>query len=292
MIAIRIAILTLLTLMLVPNVFAVETVKIIKGHSAKDERQDYPQALLEAALDKTVDEYGAYEIDASYGPWTRKEGLKNTVEGVVDIYFAPANPEWERLTMPIYFPIRKGLLNYRLLMVNKNDLHSFESIETFKDLQRFKVGLRKQWTTTYIMKALGFNVVEAETYDQVFVMLNDSETEFVPRGIDEYAAEIEAYQKDLSNLVIEPRLAMYLPMPVYFYVSPKKYGLSIRVEKGLNAMVADGSFDALFMKYFGKSIKQAKLEDRHIIWLSNPFLTKEAPLSRKELWYTPKLKGK
>jgi len=286
---IRIGILTLLTMLLASNVFAVETVKIIRGQSTKDARVNYKQAILKAALDHTIEEYGPYEIDANYGPFRRRIGLEKMIEGVVDVYYAPANPEWERFTHPIYIPIRKGLLNYRLLMVNKTDLHSFKSVESYKDLKRFKVGLREQWTTTQIMKALDFTVVAGTTYDDIFTMLNEGKSEFIPRGVNEVFGEIEAYGKDLSNLTIEPRLALYLPMPVYIYVSPKRHGLAVRIEKGLNMMIADGSFETLFMKYYGESIKRAKLSDRHIIRLSNPFLTKETPLSRKELWYTPKL---
>ena len=38
-----------------------------------------------------------------------------------------------------------GLLNYRLLVVNKADLNKFEKIDTLEDLNTFSAGLLKNW---------------------------------------------------------------------------------------------------------------------------------------------------
>jgi hypothetical protein len=52
-------------------------------------------------------------------------------------------------------------------------------------------------------------------------------------------------------------------------------------------MVADGSFDALFARYFGKLLADLHLRQRVVIELENPFLPAWVPVKRKELWFNP-----
>jgi hypothetical protein len=52
-------------------------------------------------------------------------------------------------------------------------------------------------------------------------------------------------------------------------------------------MVADGSFDALFARHFGKLLANLNLRQRVVIELENPSLPAWVPLKRKELWFDP-----
>ncbi|UUZ49017.1 hypothetical protein LP420_00160 [Massilia sp. B-10] len=49
-------------------------------------------------------------------------------------------------------------------------------------------------------------------------------------------------------------------------------------------MIADGSFEKLFQKFFGEQIRRAALKDRRVIDLVNP-AAPALPLERKELWF-------
>jgi hypothetical protein len=55
---------------------------------------------------------------------------------ILNVYIAVTNPGWEKETIAIKLPIRKGLLNYRLLLVHKDDLPLFEKIKTLKELTK------------------------------------------------------------------------------------------------------------------------------------------------------------
>jgi hypothetical protein len=49
-------------------------------------------------------------------------------------------------------------------------------------------------------------------------------------------------------VVIEPSLAIYLPMPTYVYVSPAKPRLAQRLEKGLKIMLKNGELHQILRK--------------------------------------------
>jgi hypothetical protein len=52
-------------------------------------------------------------------------------------------------------------------------------------------------------------------------------------------------------------------------------------------MRANGSFDALFDRNFGKLLAGLHLRQRVVIELENPFLPAWVPVKRKELWFDP-----
>lgn len=64
-------------------------------------------------------------------------------------------------------------------------------------------------------------------------------------------------------------------------------GLATDIEHGLEAMIADSSFDALFQPHHGATLEKARLQQRRVITLENPHLPPRTPLQRKELWYRP-----
>ena len=89
------------------------------------------------------------------------------------------------------------------------------------------------------------------------------------------------------NLSIEKNLAINYPWPYYLFFNKNDFILAKRIEKGLQEMLIDGSFEAIFLKYNAASIKQSNLKNRRIIKLKNPLLPKETPLHIESLWFDP-----
>ena len=85
-------------------------------------------------------------------------------------------------------------------------------------------------------------------------------------------------------MVIEPTLAIYLPIPTYFFVSPATPELADRIERGMNEIVLDGTFDIEFYKEFGEFIRLAKLKQRNTLRVENPDLSEETPLGNNAYW--------
>ena len=192
--------------------------------------------------------------------------------------------EWEQKTIPIRIPLRRGILNYRLLMVHKSNLEKFIDVDSDLKLKKFKVSLRRNWATWGIMREMQFEVVSVFGYEAVFGMLAKQRFDFVPRGRHEIYDELRIRKDEFPALRVEPNVALYIPAPFYIFVSPKNPRLAKRLEVGLNKLVDNGFLPALFDEYYADFLRQSNMADRKIIRLGNPFLPEQTPLDDKRLW--------
>jgi len=204
---------------------------------------------------------------------------------IINIFIAPASEIWEENAIPIKVPIRQGLLSYLLLLVNKKDLHKFKQVKTFDDLKKFRVGLQTDWITTKIFKELGMNVVTAHNFESLFLMLNKQRSDYIPRAIYEIYDEFTNRKTKLNNVVIEPTLALYLPMVSYVYVSTNEPNIAKRVKSGLHKLAATGELKKIFNKYYEEDIKKANIQNRRLIKIKNPYFNDKSILSDKDLFY-------
>jgi ABC-type amino acid transport substrate-binding protein len=257
-------------------------------HSDKDVRHIYPNVLLTEALQKTVAEYGPYTIEESIVGMQRDRALQELLAGNnINVMVAVTRDEWEKSTIPVRIPVLKGLLGYRLLLIKQENQYIFDKVEDVDGLKKLSAGLRQQWSTTEAMKGLGFRIVEGSSYEGLFWMLSRKRFDYFPRGVNEIFTELETHKAEFPDLAIEKGLALYLPSPSYFFVSPTTPRLAERIEKGLLLMIKDGTFDSIFNRFQGENIEKAGLEKRRVLWVDNPLLPAETPFDRKDFWYTP-----
>ena len=74
---------------------------------------------------------------------------------------------------------------------------------------------------------------------------------------------------------------------MYFFTSQKRPELAEDIRLGLEASIADGSFETLFQRHHGATLRRARLDQRQVIELNNPDLPSETPVDRAELWFRP-----
>ena len=259
-----------------------------KGQSALDTRNSYKEEVLRLALAHTVDDYGAYKITTDAPRMNALQARKQLSTGkLLNVFIALTNEDWEKEAITIKIPVRKGLLNYRLLLVHKDDLPLFDKIKTIDELKALTAGLLFGWSTTTMMKEQGFRIKKGNNYDGIFKMLDMHRFNFLPRGLNEIFDELSQRKDILKNVVIEPHLALYIDAPSYIFVSPKHPRIAKRLEEGFERMIKDGSFDALFHKYFDQDIRKADLNNRLILKIENTYLSTDTPTDRPELWFTP-----
>lgn len=267
---------------------AMQEIRFETGQSANDVRMGYKLEILRVAMEKTVAAYGPYAISTDAPALNTLRARQALQRGeIINVYIALTDEEWERKTIPIRIPIRRGILDFRILLVHKDDLPLYKDIRTVEDLKRLKAGLLHSWTTTKLMEQTGFKIVKAASYEGLFTMLNSHRYNYLPRGINEIYAEFDQYKERLKNIAIEPELLLILPTPAYVFVSPKYPELANRLQQGLEAMVQDGTLKAIFDAYFAESIEKANLYNRRVMRLINPSLPKDTPLDRPELWFDP-----
>lgn len=264
---------------------AEDIVKISVGKSSQDTRAIYTDAILRQALELSADKFGPYQIEKRSSTGTPIRTMQEVRRGsIINMAMAYTTREWESETIPIRIPIRLGALNYRLLLIDKENQHLFDDITTVDELRALKAGLRNGWATGEVLKAKGFNVVEGISYDGLFEMLDKGRFDYIPRGFHEVYDEMYARQVKLPNLTVENHLVLFIPAPYYIFVSPKEPRLAERLEYGLERMVEQDAIRTTFMKFYSHSFKISDLGNRTLINIGNPELSDETPFDRPELW--------
>ncbi len=267
------------------NSHALDIVHVNKRHSVQDTRTVYPHAVLHKALDVSSERYGPFKVTVNEFVLPNNRTIDLLEHGeILNVVMVVTSTEWESRTIPIRIPLRMGALAYRVLVVNEHSLAKFEQVTDLQSLKALTVGLHRNWVTWNIMTDLGFDVGSGYSYESLFGMLSKRRFDYLPRGVHEVYDELKIRHKRYPGIVIEPKLALYIPSPFYMFVSPKHPRIAERLTFGLEKMVKDGTLKSMFLAHYGDTYKQANLKNRTIIDIGNPLLPKETPLDREELW--------
>lgn len=255
--------------------------------SVHDRRFDDLIEILRTALEKTRSEFGPYELRPSSYSMPESRYL-NALASALDlsIIWSSTSQQMESSLRPVRIPLRRGLLGYRIALIEKGQQGRIDQIQSAEDLKKFNIGQGLGWGDVQIYQAAGITVTTAK-YPNLFAMTANKRFDLFPRGISEVFKEYELNKAANPGLAIEKNLLLYYPWPYYFFFNKEDEVLAYRVEVGLRKMLKDGSFLAIFHKYNADAIKRANLQGRRIIRLPNPLLPKETPLSDNSLWFDP-----
>ena len=247
--------------------------------------------LLSVALKRTVPEYGSYRLVPSKLEMNEERSLAELKEGaLVDVIWSSTSAEKETTFIPVRICLRKGMLGYRVALIESSNQALIDKVKTIDDLRSLTVGQGLGWGDVDVYRANGIPVLTA-SYESLFAMVAHDRFYLYPRGINEVFAEHAAKKSSLPDLGIEKRLLLYYQWPYYFFVNKNNRELATRIDLGLRRMVKDGSFDAIFWKYNGNAILKANLSQRRVIRLDNPLLPEGTPLDTP-YWLSPdKLQG-
>jgi len=266
-----------------------------RPESEHDSRYLYDWEVLRTALEKTRGKFGPYELrQASQFMSPARVSAEAAGAGSINVFVRATSTQLEQQFRPVRIPVDRGLIGYRLLLVRHEDLPRFAEVKSLDQLRRFSIGQGKGWVDVGILEAGGFKVVEGNNYDGLFSMLEVKRFDALSRSVDEALSEYDQLHQRFG-FEVEPGIALYYPLARYFFTRRDAEGeiLANRIEAGLEAMVQDGSLQALFMTYKGPLIKRSALARRRLFRIPNPDLPPQTPLARSELWYRPQeLAGK
>jgi len=261
---------------------AESTIYYPRPESASDPRAAYPMQLLEMAISKS----GAqYRLQPSKYAMQQGRAIREIEmgSGLVHVVWSMTSREREQQTLPIRIPLDKGLLGWRLSLLMQLNAEQFKNIKSSADLRRFDAGQGHDWPDKQIPEANGLPVIASTTYDGLFRMLEIERIQYFPRSVLEIWGELELRAR--QGLQVDSYIALHYPAALYFFVGKNNPQLAADITRGLEAAIADGSFDLLFHQYHDESIHRAGLDKRMVIELNNPLLPAETPLWRRELWF-------
>lgn len=259
---------------------------VIRVNDSSDPNGPYAVKMIQLAL-KHIDK--KYKLVVTKEPYSQVKIMEEVTNGNLDLYWNSSNAEKESRFTPVRICLYKGLLGNRIFIINKNNQSKFDNIKTLEDLKTITIGQGKTWADTKILESNGLTVVKANKYESLFLMVDGGRFDAFSRGVHEPFGELDSHA-NLKDLTVEKHLMLVYRMPFYLFAAKDNKALAKDLEAGLNAAIADGSFDQVF---FGDPAVQdvmakADMKNRRSFFLDNPTLSKETPLDRKELWFDPK----
>ncbi|WP_199244339.1 hypothetical protein [Pseudodesulfovibrio cashew] len=250
-----------------------------------DPRHTYVISLLRLALDKTVPEYGDYDLVHHPIPTEQSRSLELVAEGGgIDVVWTMTSIERERDLLPVRIPLQKGLLGYRIFLIRKGRADVFRRVRSLDELRRFVAGQGHDWPDTRILRHNGLRVRTCPRYSLCFGMLAERRFDFFPRGVNEPWGEMREHPG--MPFCVEKTILLRYPAPLYFFVNRGNPGLAKRIDTGLRMALADGSFDELFYNHpqMRQVFQKVGFKERRIFDLENPFLPPETPLDDASMW--------
>jgi hypothetical protein len=258
------------------EVTATNVINIWVG-SRTEARRVHEREVLEAALEVTKEEYGAWifeEYDEDYHGDRESRAFK---EYGHDIFVTTAgNKKLEdEEKIIIHKAIMDGVLGFRVLIIRAEDREKFARIETEAELKKLRVGIPDTWSDAEIFRHNGYNVIERGTYDDMFERLHDDEYDFTALGANEVEGVFADRSDAVEGLVLVDQLLIYYPFPLLFYVNPDMPELAERIQKGMSMITEDGTLDRIFQKHNAELIEALRLSERTIFKLESPLLPEE-----------------
>lgn len=244
-------------------------------------KSDYGFELLQLALSKAGSAHRA-ELAPLYRQQNRAIAELLANSGKIHVVGTMTSAEREERMLPVRIPISKGLIGWRILLLREDKRDWLRDVRSTRELKGIRMALGQDWPDLAALRAAGLAPDTVPSYSRLFAMLKAHRIDAVPRSINEIWAELGQH----PGLAADPYLVLHYPAADYFFVNRANPQLAEDIRRGLEAALADGSFDRLLLGYYGPMLDKAALGKRRAIELPNPALPPQTPLSRKELWLT------
>lgn len=237
-----------------------------------DHRRTYAYRLLELALEKTVADFGPYELKGIPELTPNRMHMINKT-GSVENFFAKFTYDAELNDSSVYaaFPVEFGVMAYRVCFVAPEFLDTSNTIDALHKLQAYSIGQGTGWPDTPIMRYNGLKVHEVLKSSQLIAMTERGRFDFFCRGLTEPMIEINRY-KGRFPLVLNQSFMLQYELPRFFYTNKSNQAAMVRVREGLKRSYADGSAQSLFKSLYQTHFDFINAEQRTVLTLSNPNL--------------------
>lgn len=277
----------LATALLAPGAWAAEPraeVVLPRHLRAADPQLPYVRQLVQLALSKAGSPRAVRLVDLEMA---QGRSLVELAQGrsPFDLMWTVTDRQRESSGLiPVRFPIDRGLMGWRLLLVRARDLGRWQHVD-LDTLRQRTAGQGHDWPDTAVLRANGLPVGTSSSYESLFRMLGTGRFDYFPRAILEVDAELAGNAH--PELAIAPGVLLHYPAAAYLFVSPRRPELAEELARGLDLAAADGSFQRLHREFFGPVLRAHPVLRERVIHLNNPLLPEQTPLQRHELWLQP-----
>lgn len=237
-------------------------------------RKTFDDRVIELALQKTQLKAGAFEL-AAVNVISRTHAVaalsQNLYENFVMVlsYEDALIESGDLIYIP--FPIDLGALSYRICYANKNLTNDVQKIENLAQLRQYKLGVGTGWVDAKILQHHGVQVIEGSNITGLFRMTLAGRTDLFCPSPTEYFHELKA--ENATDLQLDNKLALYYPLPKFLFSHKNNRAVMDRLKKGIEIAYRDGSYQELWREYHEQDLERARLPQRHLIRMENPFIS-------------------
>jgi len=247
-------------------------------------RDNFNIGLLKLLLSKIP---GEHKISSTVLQYTQARIVKELQKGEsINLYWMGTSPELERDLLPIYFPIYRGLLGHRVLIIHKNDKSRFDNITSLNGLRKY-IGIQGiGWSDIKILE--NSNLMQKQAaYENIFSLMNRGRYDYFSRGINEAYREVASRQSAMPNLYIDENILLVYPFAFYLFTNPGNEELAGLLTQAFNQAYDDGSFLDYFYQHSEtlETFKLMNIKKRVRYEIANPFLTSQTKALADKYWH-------
>lgn len=266
--------------MLLPALLAAEPLVVTHSYSESYLENSvsaaYEVRVLELALEKTVSEFGDYEIHTlNKGYVTHPRAMRLMESNLIKNYVKVSGYNSHLLIQHnldiIRFPVYMGLLGYRTCFVSESLRHQVAYSRIKEDLMEYKQGTGIGWADANILRHNGIKVEEIADKMGLYRMTAMGRIDLFCRGANEAYSDVEKH-RNIPHLDYDSSFVIHYANPHLFHTHKANVELIERLEKGLHIAFYDGSLERLWLATFYQSIEFANIPARNMIYFDNPFV--------------------
>ena len=237
----------------------------------------FPQniALLKLALERAEEEYGKIEIKAaSASSLIDAFSTLELDETGFDAVISAVDLDREGRFLPVYVPLNRGLLGFRLCLINPNQQSMFDQINAREDFSKFSVSIT-QGKTSPDVDILEFNTIDVVVDDtdnlRIENLINNT-AQCYSRSLIEVGHDLDKF----DSVALESSLMLVYPLADIIYFRQGAQTLKDAIEYGLQALIEDGSYMEEFYSAYAEIFEKYRIYERKLLLLPHPSLSEKA----------------
>jgi len=218
------------------NSFAVTTIHTVGKQKPDDASHDYFIGLLRLALTETTAEYGEAVIKTIPQPGQERM-LKLLADGkFYDVIWSGDSKKRNAELLKVPFPLFKGGLGWRGLVIRQQDKQKFASFNNISELSGTIACQGAHWPDADILEQNGLIVYRVGHFDAMLHMVALQRCDYLALSIFEGQAELDVVQESFPNPMFYQELIIKHPISMNFFVNASNNKLANRLTLGLKRL--------------------------------------------------------
>ncbi len=265
------AFVTLLLLVTV-HCFAITTVTTTGKQKPDDASHDYFIGLLRLAFIETSQEYGFAVLKTVPYPGQERMLKLLAIGEFYDVVWAGSSNSRELNLHKAPFPLFRGELGWRGMIIRQQDKKKFSSFITIKDLSNSIACQGLHWPDADVLEHAGLPVARVGYFDAILHMVALKRCDYLPLSIFEGQAELSVVQNSFPNLIFYQDLIIQYPLTMHFFVKGNNIRLAKRLNIGLQRLYDSGAYDDYMQNHqlTQYAFPLTKFKSSSVIKLTNP----------------------